>query len=138
MSEKRNHPHMWLWLGFKVDIIQTLLAQKRYEDCQDAIAITKLEANCVNDILFNRRLLEFEFLIAIEQGDLREAHLKADDIRAHAVKYHQSDRHYCNFMGNLSELVYNESKSADAIAIIEIARAYSRNRITEYGSETDL
>jgi len=48
-NERRLHPHMNLWLRTKVSIIAILLAEKRYEDCEDAIAVTRLEAQSVKD-----------------------------------------------------------------------------------------
>ena len=48
-QEKRNHPHMDLWLGTKLTIINILLKQRRYEDCSDAIAVTRLEARSIKD-----------------------------------------------------------------------------------------
>ena len=57
------HPHMGLWLSAKINIIGILLSQRRYEDCADAIAVTRLEAQSVKDQLFSRKLKEMEFLI---------------------------------------------------------------------------
>lgn len=42
--DKRMHPHMGLWLDTKIRIIRVLLSQKRFEDCADAIAVTRLES----------------------------------------------------------------------------------------------
>jgi len=44
---RRSHPHMGLWLGTKVAVIRVLQDQKRFEDCADAIAVTRLEAQSV-------------------------------------------------------------------------------------------
>lgn len=52
---------MVLWLKTKINIISILLAQKRYEDCADAIAVTRLEASSVKDQLYTRKLQEIEF-----------------------------------------------------------------------------
>jgi hypothetical protein len=52
---------MVLWLKTKINIINILLAQKRYEDCSDAIAVTRLEAQSVKDQLYIRKLQEIEF-----------------------------------------------------------------------------
>ena len=52
---------MVLWLKTKINIINILLAQKRYEDCADAIAVTRLEAQSVKDQLYTRKLQEIEF-----------------------------------------------------------------------------
>ncbi len=48
-QEKRSHPHIGLWLSIKVEIINLLMGQKRYEDCSDAIAVARLEAQSVRD-----------------------------------------------------------------------------------------
>ena len=61
--EKRMHPQMGLWRSAKVAIIGILLSQRRYEDCADAIAVTRLEAQSVKDQLFSRKLKEMEFSI---------------------------------------------------------------------------
>ena len=63
--EKRQHPHLGLWLSTKLAIINILLAQKRYEDCYDAIAVTRLEAQSAKDQLFIRKLKETEFYIFV-------------------------------------------------------------------------
>lgn len=54
--ERRMHSHMGLWLETKVEIIGLLYSQKRFEDCQDAIAVTRLESQSANDVFFCRRL----------------------------------------------------------------------------------
>jgi hypothetical protein len=69
-KERRQHPHISLWLRTKLTIISILLSQKRYEDCEDAIAVTRLEAQSVKDQLFVRKLKEIEFLILVQAGDL--------------------------------------------------------------------
>lgn len=63
--EKRMHPHMGLWLRTKISIINLLLAEKRYEDCEDAIAVTRLEAQSAKDQLYVRKLQEIEFQIHV-------------------------------------------------------------------------
>jgi hypothetical protein len=53
-ADKRDHPHMYLWLKIKSDIVSILFQQKRFEDCSDTIAVTKLECQSVNDVYFLR------------------------------------------------------------------------------------
>ena len=127
------HPHMGLWLSAKVAIIGILLSQRRYEDCADAIAITRLEAQSVKDQLFSRKLKEMEFLIQVQSGDLQEALLLAREIRTHAKKHHQADSSFCDFLGNLSELLYNKSKDAQACQVVEEAREMAWKTLREYG-----
>jgi hypothetical protein len=59
--DKRDHPHMYLWLKVKLEIIWILFHQRRFEDCSDAIAVTRLESQSINDLFFTRQLLEVEF-----------------------------------------------------------------------------
>lgn len=87
-APRRTHPSIFLWLKTKVAIIRLLLAQKRYEDCADVIAVTRLEASVVKDRLFSRQLKEIEFQMHVQSGDLREAMVTADEIRSHAQKNH--------------------------------------------------
>lgn len=135
--DRRTHPHMGLWLRTKVAIIGALLSEKRYEDCADAIAVTRLEAQSVRDQLYTRKLKEMEFLIFVQSGDLREASLMAKDIRKHGSKYHQSDDSYCEFLGNLSELLYNQSKNTEACAVIQEARELVWARLKASGVVVD-
>jgi len=135
--ERRTHPHMGLWLSAKVAIIGALLSEKRYEDCADAIAVTRLEAQSVRDQLYTRKLKEMEFLMFVQSGDLREASIMAKDIRKHGSKYHQSDDSYCEFLGNLSELLYNQSKNTEACAVIKEARELVWARLKAFGVAVD-
>ena len=135
--EKRQHPHLGLWLSTKLCIINILLAQKRYEDCTDAIAVTRLEAQSAKDQLFVRKLKEVEFKIFVQSGDLREAMLIAKDIRKHAAKYHQTDGSFCDFLGNLSELMYDQNKDVEAVKVVEEARRLTWDRLGHYGLQLD-
>jgi hypothetical protein len=128
---------MGLWLSTKIAIIGALLSEKRYEDCADAIAITRLEAQSVKDQLYSRKLKEMEFYMFVQSGDLREAAIMAKDIRKHGTKYHQSDDSFVEFLGNLSELLYNQNKSVEACSVIQEARTLLWNRLRGYGVVVD-
>lgn len=78
---------MYLWLKIKSEIIQILYHQKRFEDCSDTIAVTKLECTSVNDQYFLRHLMEVEFQMSVYNGEIEEALKKAEEIRKHAQKY---------------------------------------------------
>ena len=132
-KEKRQHPHIGLWLQTKLTVISILLAQKRYEDCEDAIAVTRLEAQSVKDQLFVRKLKEIEFLILVQAGDLQQALVMAKEIISHGDKYHQQDQSLCEFLGNLSEVYYNQSKSEEAVKVISEARKITWKRLQDYG-----
>lgn len=136
-KERRAHPHMGLWLSAKIAIIGALLSEKRYEDCADAIAITRLESQSVKDQLYARKLKEMEFYMFVQSGDLREAGIMAKDIRKHGARYHQSDDSFCEFLGNLSELLYNQNKNVEACAVVQEARTLLWNRLTAYGVVAD-
>jgi len=55
--------------------------------------------------------------------------LLAKDIRKHATKYHQTDASYCDFLGNLSELMYNQNKDPEAVQVVEEARRLTWDRL---------
>lgn len=61
MEDRRKHPHMFNWLRIKFNIVSILFGQKRYEDCADTIAVTRLECLTINCHLFNRKLKEIDF-----------------------------------------------------------------------------
>jgi hypothetical protein len=52
---------MYLWLKIKLEIIAILFHQRRFDDCSDAIAVTRLECTSINDLYFLRQLMEIEF-----------------------------------------------------------------------------
>lgn len=52
--DKRDHPHMYLWLKIKVELIWILFNQRRFDDCSDAIAVARLECASINDLYFSR------------------------------------------------------------------------------------
>jgi len=73
----------------------------------------------------------------VQSGDLREALLLAKEIRTHAAKHHQTDASLCDFLGNLSELLYNKNKSTEARQVVEEARKLTWSRLREYGVGVD-
>jgi hypothetical protein len=77
-AEKRDHPHIYLWLKVKVEIIGLLFNQKRYEDCADCIEIAKVESKSVNDLNFIRQLQEIEFMMKVYRGEIDEALKKGE------------------------------------------------------------
>jgi glutamate-1-semialdehyde aminotransferase len=46
---RRKHPHMLLWLKTKIEIIDILYEQKRFEDCDDTIEVTRQECRVIKD-----------------------------------------------------------------------------------------
>lgn len=47
--------------------------------------------------------------------------------------FHHPDSSFCDFLGNLSELLYNQNKSVEASVVIEEARSLAWARLREYG-----
>ncbi len=80
---------MYLWLKIKVEIINILFHQRRFEDCSDAIAVTKLECSTINDLFFVRQLMEIEFMMEVYRGEIEAALRSAEKIRKHASAYYQ-------------------------------------------------
>ena len=54
---------MLLWLKSKCQIISLLFSQRRFEDCSDTIAVTKLESMSIKDNFFIRQLDEVDFMM---------------------------------------------------------------------------
>jgi len=48
-AEKRDHPHIYLWLKCKVSLLWILFHQKRFEDCEDFMVVLERECKSVND-----------------------------------------------------------------------------------------
>jgi len=134
---KRKHPHMLLWLKSKVEIITILFFQKRMEDVQDSIAITKLECLNIKDKFFTRQLDEVDFMMQVAAGERASALNKGREIVAHAKQFTQMDQSYTEFLGNLSELMYNIDKSEEAAEIIKEGRLIAWYRLRDQGIEID-
>lgn len=134
---KRKHPHMLLWLKAKVEIINILFHQKRMEDVQDSIAVTKLECMSIKDQFFTRQLDEIDFMMQVASGDRSSALNKGREVMAHAKKYHQGDNSYVEFLGNLSELMYNIDKNEEAAEVIKEGRLVAWYRLRDQGIEID-
>jgi hypothetical protein len=64
-AERREHPHMYMWLKIKAKIIEILIHQRRVEDCADVLAVTHLESSAINDKFFSRLLMEFDFKMMV-------------------------------------------------------------------------
>jgi len=113
---------MLLWLKTKIEIITLLFNQKRIEDCEDSITVCKLECLNIKDQIFKRQLDEVLFMMLVLSGDRTAALVKGREIRAHAKKYCQVDQSYAEFLGNLSELMYNIDKSEEAGDVVKEGR----------------
>ena len=120
-----------------MNIIRILLSQKRYEDCGDTVAVTRLETHIVKDRFFSRQLKEIEFLVSVQSGDLKEAVSLAEEIIDHAEKNHQVDESLIMFMGDYSELLYDMEKSKKSVEIIAKASKIAWNRLHSYGLTVD-
>lgn len=134
---KRKHPHMLLWLKTKIEIISILLSQNRIEDVTDSISVAKLECMSIRDQLFIRRLDEIDFMVLVQGGSVQEALAKSSAINAHAKKFHQSDVSYAEFLGNLSELLYNLGRRDEACEAVKEGRKISWYRLRDQGIEID-
>lgn len=134
---RRKHPHMLLWLKTKLEIITLLFNQKRIEDCEDSITVCKLECMNIKDQTFKRQLDEVLFMMLVISGDRTAALVKGREIRSHAKKYSQVDQSYTEFLGNLSELMYNIDKSEEAGDVVKEGRLIVWYRLRDQGIEID-
>jgi hypothetical protein len=62
---------------------------------------------------------------------------KANDIRKHALQFHQTDLQFAHFLGNLSELIYNKSKDPEAgsISTVKEGRMIYWYKLRDFGVE---
>ena len=126
-----------MWLKIKAEIVNILYNQKRFEDCADCIAVTKLECQTLNDLFFSRQLMEVEFMMEVYRGELDNAVASAEKIRKHAQAYYHNDASYAFFLGNLSELLYNKEKKADANEIVKEGRLIVWYKLRDFGLDLD-
>ena len=85
----------------------------------------------IRDQLFNRQLDEIDFNVLVKGGKLSEAMQKASEINTHARKYFQNDVRYAEFLGNLSELLYNLGKSEEATEAVKEGRKIAWYRLRD-------
>jgi hypothetical protein len=128
---------MLLWLKTKLEVISILLAQSRIEDVSDCVAVTKLECMAIRDQLFIRRLEEIDFMLKVKNGKIEAALAKGAEIRDHAKKFFQNDQSYTEFLGCLSELMYNLDKREEACTIVKEGRLIAWYRLRDQGIEID-
>lgn len=126
-----------LWLKTKIEIISILLSQSRIEDVTDSISVTKLECMAIKDQLYIRKLDEIDFMVLVKGGQLSQAMNKASEINTHAKKYFQSDIGYAEFLGSLSELLYNLGKAEEATEAVKEGRKIAWYRLRDQGIEID-
>ena len=67
-QNRRKHPHILLWLKLKTVIVEILFSQRRFEDCSDSIAVTKLECMAIKDNYFVRNLDIVDFMMQVYDG----------------------------------------------------------------------
>lgn len=128
---RRKHPHMLLWLKLKIEVISLLLSQNRIEDVTDSISVAKLECMAIRDQFFIRKLNEIDFMALVKGGQVSAAMEKANEINTQARKYHQNDVSYAQFLGNLSELLYNLGKSDAACEAVKEGRKIAWYRLRD-------
>ena len=114
-----------------------LFHQKRFEDCADAIAVTRLECQALNELCFARQLMEVEFMIEVYRGEIETALRTAEKIRKHAQTYNQTDMQYAAFLGNLSELMYNRDRRAACIDVAKEGRLIAWYKLRDLGLDLD-
>lgn len=136
-QNKRKHPHILLWLKNKIEITSLLFTQKRFEDCADTIAVTKLECMSIKDQFFIRRLDEIDFMMQVYSGQTQAALNKGRELRLHAQKYFHNDQGYAEFLGNFSELMYNIDKREEAVEVIKEGRMIVWYKLRDYGIEIE-
>ena len=99
--------------------------------------MTKLESQSIRDQLYIRQLEEIDFMVLVKGGKITEAMQKANTINTHARKFHQSDTSYAEFLGNLSELLYNLGKAEEACEAVKEGRKIAWYRLRDQGIEID-
>lgn len=128
---------MLLWLKLKTMIVQILFAQRRFEDCQDTIGVTKLECMAIKDNFFVRNLDIVDFMMQVYNGQTQSALNKGREIRMHAQKYYHTDSNYAEFLGNFSELMYNIDKREESVEVIKEGRMIVWYKLRDQGIEID-
>jgi hypothetical protein len=117
--------------------VEILFSQRRFEDCSDSIAVTKLECMAIKDNYFVRNLDIVDFMMQVYDGQTQSALNKGREIRLHAQKYFHADRAYAEFLGNFSELMYNIDKREEAVEVIKEGRMISWYKLRDQGIEID-
>ena len=73
----------------------------------------------------------------VYRGETDNALVTAEKIKKHATAYNQTDLAYCQFLGNLSELMYNKDKRKEAIEVIKEGRMLMWYKMRDFGLDLD-
>ena len=111
-----------MWLKTKIELIAILLTQNRMEDVVDSLQIAKMECLAIQDQVFTRQLNQIDFMVLVQNGEIRQALNKGYEIRNVGQKYNHADREYSEFLGLFSELLYNIDKREEAVEIVREGR----------------
>ena len=76
-------------------------------------------------------------MMDVYRGEIEQALRQAEKIRKHAAAYFQNDIGFANFLGNLSELMFNKDKRYDSVDIVKEGRSIVWLRLRDYGIDLD-
>lgn len=76
-------------------------------------------------------------MILIFGGEVDEAIRFGETIKKHASTYFQSDIAYANFLGNLSELMYNRDRRPEANEAVKEGRLIVWYKLRDYGLDLE-
>lgn len=91
----------------------------------------------IKDNFYVRQLDVVDFMMQVYDGQTQSALNKGREIRMHAKKYFHNDVNYAEFLGNLSELMYNIDKRDESVEVIKEGRMIAWYKLRDQGIEID-
>ena len=131
-KEKCDLPHAYLWLKVKLQLVDILFSQARYDEVIIHIDNAKTECDALNDTFYTRIFNQYIILIKASNGSITESLDMYYDIKQHAEQYSHKDIELIKFYANVAEVLFDYQKSSDIGQKAQDIFKLSRDMLREY------
>jgi len=137
-AEFRGHINPYLWFKMRVELLNILYLQGKYEDCDILIKNIIEDCDKLKDIYFKRLSQQIQCYILVRKGKYEDAEKLSVEILSNAKKANQSDIKLAQFIGNLAEMQYKFKKEPkQIIELLKEARIIFWQLLKNYGLELE-
>ncbi len=138
VARERNHINAFLWFRLRVELLNTMYLQAKYEDCEVLAKSLLEDAEKLKDVYYKRLVQQVQCYIQIRKGKYEEGERMFDEIMKHAKHFSQTDIRLAQFMGNMAELLFRaKGEPRAAIEVLKEARIIMWQLLKNYGLEIE-
>ena len=131
-KEKCDLPNAYWWLKLKLQLVDILFSQARYNEVIIHIDNAKTECDALNDTFYTRILNQYTVLIKALNGSITESLDMYYDVKAHAEHYGHEDIELIKFYANVAEVLFDFQKTGDIDQKPQDIFKHSRNMLRKY------